>query len=130
MAHQPKTSGIQGLHILVIEDGSVNRILYSAILEATGAQMEYNVSGRNVIDQLHDLNGVDLILLDMMFPRGINGLDIYRDIRAVDEFDNIPVIAVTAKNTEQLLPVLKKEGFKGLIAKPINIASFSRQILS
>ena len=41
----------------------------------------------------------DLIILDIMMP-GMDGIEVLRQLRSIDEYKNIPVIMATAKGTE------------------------------
>ncbi|MDZ4770914.1 MAG: hypothetical protein SGJ24_17450 [Chloroflexota bacterium] len=39
------------------------------------------------------LHRFDLIILDLMLSQGVSGYDIFRRIRALAEFDAIPIVA-------------------------------------
>jgi DNA-binding response OmpR family regulator len=71
---------------------------------------------------------IDIILLDLMFPRGITGYDIFREIRSYSEFDSIPIVAVSAADATVAIPKAQEMGFSGFIAKPIDFYRFSVQI--
>ncbi len=71
---------------------------------------------------------VDIILLDLMFAHGITGYDIFDEIRKVDDFADIPIIAVSASDTSFAVPKVRAKGFSGFIAKPIDFDRFPCQI--
>lgn len=61
----------------------------------------------------------DLIILDILMPK-MNGYDVCRNIKSQKEFDNIPVIFLTAKSSE-IDEVLGLElGANDFIQKPIS----------
>jgi len=114
--------------IFIIEDDNANLAVIKTILELNGAKVQVERWGNNVIHQLHAFAIVDVILLDLMFPRGITGYDIFDEIKAVSDFQKIPIIAVSATNKDVAIPICKSKGFAGFLSKPINYDKFSSQI--
>lgn len=64
----------------------------------------------------------DLIILDLMLP-GINGFQICRLLKFDDQFKNIPIVIVSAKDTEQDRILGKQSGADLYITKPVLPAS-------
>lgn len=61
----------------------------------------------------------DLILLDLMLP-GMDGLEVCRQLRAVSETQNIPIIMVSAKGEESDVVLGLGLGADDYIAKPFS----------
>lgn len=81
--------------ILCIEDEPEMIDLMRLILERRGFRFVGAEGGQEGLDLLKEVNP-DLVLLDLMMP-GIDGWEVYRQIKADDELKDIPVIVVTAK---------------------------------
>jgi two-component system response regulator RegX3 len=81
--------------ILVVEDEETLRETLSYLLQREGYVVVEASDGKQAIDEFvrHD---PDLILLDLMLPI-INGNDVCRQIR---QSSNVPIIMLTAKDTE------------------------------
>jgi CheY-like chemotaxis protein len=63
----------------------------------------------------------DGILLDINLRYGINGIQLFELIREINEYKNIPVIAMTAYAAESDRRDLLSKGFTGYLAKPFTI---------
>ncbi|HLF67354.1 MAG TPA: response regulator, partial [Gammaproteobacteria bacterium] len=64
-------------------------------------------------------NKYDLILLDIGLP-DLNGYEVCREIRKLDNGLNTPVIAVTAQDESIQNQKLTESGINDLIVKPLN----------
>lgn len=114
--------------IFITEDNVFNRSIMELLLEKEGATIAFERWGTDTLERLQKFKPVDIIILDLMFPRGITGFDVYDNIRAYPEFANVPIIAVSAKDPEIALPECKAKGFAGFISKPVNHMIFAQQI--
>jgi two-component system, cell cycle response regulator DivK len=117
--------------IFYIEDDPKNRAIVQTILEAAGARMEFEKWGFQEV-ALPKLRAyrADLILLDLMFPMGISGYDIFDAIRHNMILSHLPVVAVSAADASVEIPKARSKGFAGFIGKPIDIRLFPHQIAS
>jgi len=88
MAQEPKK-------VLCIEDDQEMIDLIKLILERKGFQFVGAVGGREGLEAIAR-EKPDLVLLDIMMP-DIDGWDVYRQMKANEEFKDLPVIVVTAK---------------------------------
>ena len=79
-------------------------------------------------DILLEMLPLDLIILDLMFPGGKSGFDIFQEIRSWSQVDAVPIIAVSAMDTSVAMPKVRDLGFAGFISKPVNMDLFPRQI--
>lgn len=119
---------LQNKRIFLIEDNLENRAIMQILLEQNGATTSFERWGTNTVKRLRAFVPVDIILLDLMFPRGVTGYDIFDSIREHSEFDNIPIVAVSASDPSTAIPKTKAKGFDGFITKPIDYDRFPDQI--
>ena len=82
--------------ILVVDDEPRLVRLVSEVLKAVGYQVIAAASGKLALETVA-LEQPDLVLLDILLPRGPDGYEVCRRIR---EFSDVPVIMLTAKAQE------------------------------
>lgn len=80
----------------------------------------YAENGRDAIELLKG-KAVDVVLMDVMMP-DMDGYDTMRHIRAIDEFRNLPMIAITAKAMKGDREKCIEAGASDYMAKPIDVA--------
>jgi CheY-like chemotaxis protein len=115
-------------HLFIVEDNAQNRVIYQMILMRSGALAEFDRWGQDALWHLQGMGHVDLIILDLMLPRGQSGFDIYEKIREMPEYANIPIVAVSAADPSEAIPKAQSMGFAGFIAKPIDEGFFAKQL--
>lgn len=121
---------LQGKSIFYIEDDIKNRLIVQVILEREGARVNFENWGREtVVERLRYALPVDLILLDLMFPRNISGYDVFDLIRADQTLAHVPIVALSAADPGVEVPKARARGFAGFISKPVNLHTFAEQIV-
>ena len=121
---------LKGKHIFVIEDNVSNRAVILTLLQQHGAITHFDQWGTHTIDQLRQLDHVDLILMDLMLPRGVSGYDVFDRLQQVPELATIPVVIVSASDPGAEMTKARERGFMGFITKPINHHTFPHRIAS
>ncbi|MBX3083144.1 MAG: response regulator [Anaerolineae bacterium] len=119
---------LRGKRIFVVEDNMDNRVVYQLIFTREGAMVDFERWGPGAISQLKRFRPVDLIILDLMLARGASGYALFQDIRALPEFDDVPIIAVSSADPGEAIYRTRALGFSGYIAKPIDHHLFPEQI--
>jgi len=120
---------LEGKKVFIIEDNPVFLNLLWTCMLKSGAQIESNVLGYDILDHLLESIPVDIILLDLNLRKGINGYDVFFKIRSHDALKHIPVVLVTASDWETEIPRAKACGLDGFIAKPINLVNFPSTVM-
>jgi two-component system, cell cycle response regulator DivK len=80
--------------ILLVEDNEMNRDMLSRRLQRKGYEVTMAVDGRQGIEVARS-GGFDLILMDMSLPE-VDGWEATRQLRAVPETKDVPIIGLTA----------------------------------
>ncbi len=102
--------------ILIVDDLKQNLKLLNIIIESVHYQTSLALSGKDALERLKVLTP-DLILLDLMMP-DINGLEVCRRIKSTPEYEDIPVIFLTASIEESHLIEAYSVGANDYVTKP------------
>jgi CheY-like chemotaxis protein len=86
--------------ILIIEDDQAILTAYSTVLEKEGYFIIKAPSGPQGISILKNQH-IDLILLDIMLPGGMNGYDVLMQLKQSEKTLLIPVIVMTNLESEK-----------------------------
>jgi len=110
------------VHILLVDDVPVNRVLVRAMLEPLGYSFEDAASGREAVDAAM-ARPFDLILMDLQMP-GMGGLEAARAIRATAEINrDTPIVALSANVMAEQIADCYAAGMNDHLAKPISPAN-------
>lgn len=122
------TRVLEGKRIFLVEDDVMNLAVFSNSLAKTGAIIEQDVFGYGIVKHIEVSCPIDLIILDIMLRRGVNGYDVFDEIKKHPFLSRIPVIVVTSLDPEVEIPKAKEKGVNGFIAKPISALEFPRHV--
>lgn len=112
--------------IYCVEDDAGIRELVVYTLQNTGLEARGFADGEALFAALWEQKP-DLLLLDIMLP-GEDGISILRRLRAVRETAKLPVILLTAKNTEYDKVVGLDSGADDYVAKPFGMMELVARI--
>lgn len=116
-----RNSGETGLHILAVEDNSVNQRLLTRLLEKAGHRVTVASNGREALDCLERANWkFDAVFMDVQMPE-MDGLEATKKIRKLESTreKRIPIIALTAHAMEGDKERCLSAGMDGYLSKPI-----------
>jgi two-component system cell cycle response regulator DivK len=122
-----ETNNPNPIVILVVEDNIGNFKLIARLLGSLGVQCEWKTSGYEVVEFARNLEKIDLVLMDIRLPYE-DGYEAMRKIRQSRQFDNIPIVAVTAVAGPEQMKTARLAGFDGFIGKPLDPDRFPEQI--
>ncbi|RKI38087.1 response regulator [bacterium D16-51] len=105
--------------VLVVDDNSVNRKVFTNLLKATKVVIDEAAGGMECI-RLAGEKQYDVIFLDHMMP-DLNGIETLHRLRKLENCPchAAPVIALTANAVSGAKEMYLKEGFDGFLSKPI-----------
>ena len=115
---EQKLASILGAKILVVEDNELNQEVALGLLEGEGFVVDIANNGQEAIDML-DLHAYDIVLMDMQMPV-MDGLTATREIRKIDRFKDLAVLAMTANAMDQDKEKCAEAGMNDHVAKPID----------
>jgi CheY-like chemotaxis protein len=118
---EPKETGQT---ILVVDDMRDNLILLSLSLQDMGYRVVTASNGEDALT-IAKMARPDLILMDIAMPQQ-DGLAATRHIREQSELGDVPVIALTAFDTEGFRQAAFDAGFNGYLTKPIDFERLKR----
>ena len=118
--NEPKEK-METLNVLVAEDNKINQKLILMRLQQLGHAVTLVENGEAVLEKLKT-GRFDLILMDIQMP-GMDGVETTRAIRKMESphIRHIPIIALTAHNTEEDRRKVVEAGMDEHIAKPLKI---------
>ena len=112
--------------LVYVEDDENSILVMKMVVERVMGLPKLHVlqSRTDFVQQVKKLGVVpDIFLLDIhMKPYG--GVELLSMLKKDPQFDKSKVIAVTASVTNEEVSLLKRGGFDGAIAKPLNIEAF------
>lgn len=115
---------LNGVSVLVAEDNQVNQLLARKILEQTGATVETAENGKVAVE-LVVANAYDIILMDVQMPL-MDGIEATQLLR--DKGCQVPIIALTANNSESDKSACLHAGMSDFLAKPFVQADLIRKV--
>jgi signal transduction histidine kinase/CheY-like chemotaxis protein len=113
--------GERRLHVLIVEDNELNRLLTSLMLERLGHTFEFAVNGREAVERAA-VGRFDLALMDVQMPE-MDGLSATRAIRAAETTtgrDRLPIVAVTAEAMTADRERCLEAGMDDYLVKPLD----------
>lgn len=111
-------SPLHGARILLAEDNLINQQVATDFLELSGMTVQVANNGREALELL-ELEPFDAVLMDVNMPV-MGGVEATLLIREKAEFDQLPVIALTAGVTAEERQHCLDNGMNDFVAKPID----------
>ena len=105
--------------ILIVDDDMRNVFALSSILEGRGMKTRIATNGVEAIEILEQEPDVNLVLMDIMMPV-MDGYEAMRRIRKKPKFQELPIIALTAKAMRGDREICLEAGANEYLAKPID----------
>jgi two-component system cell cycle sensor histidine kinase/response regulator CckA len=124
----PQLAELQGdgQTILVIDDDSEQLAIALKILEALNYRATAVSSGEAALELLQT-QSVDLLLLDMIMPGGLDGLDTYRAVLKTHPRQKALVVSGYAETKR--VQETQRLGAAGFMSKPYNVETMARCIM-
>jgi CheY-like chemotaxis protein len=109
--------GSRSLRVLLAEDDQVSQKLTVRLLEKDGHSVEVVETGRAAVAAWTQ-GTFDLILMDVQMPE-VNGFSATRRIREREEDAHVPIVALTARASEEDREKCLRAGMDDYLPKPV-----------
>jgi len=119
------SADILSARILVVDDKEANVLLLEGMLRVAGYTCVASASDPNEVCELYRKNRYDLILLDLQMP-GIDGFEVMKGLKKIEEDGYLPVIAITAQPELKLRAL--EAGAKDFVSKPFDMAELRARV--
>jgi CheY-like chemotaxis protein len=113
--------------VLLADDDMRNIFALSAILEDAGFVIAIANNGKEAIGKLEETKDIELVLIDVMMPE-MDGIEAIRHIRGDGRWNDLPIIAVTAKAMQGDREQCIAAGANDYITKPVDIDKLFQMI--
>ena len=117
-----------GVTIMIVDDSRIMRNTVKGVF--TGVDSPCNFieakDGEEALALL-ETQVCDLILLDWNMPR-LSGIDFLKQVRAMDQYKDLPIIMVTSESSKINVIEALKHGATDYITKPIKIDLFKSKL--
>ena len=103
--------------VLAVDDVPLNLILVEKILQRYNFKVKTANGGQEALDMIA-AEKPSLVLLDLMMPN-VDGFDVLAALSKSEETSNIPVVILSALNSESDIEKALSNGAKDFVTKPI-----------
>jgi len=111
------------VRVLIVDDSEINRDLAQRILSEQGAKVSLAVDGKAALEWLSNHpDEVDLVLMDVQMPV-MDGIEATRQLRQMPQFNDLPVVALTAGAFKVQQDAARAAGMTHFISKPFDVPS-------
>mgnify|MGYP006075684677 CR=1 FL=1 len=114
--------------ILVVDDSRANQQVAMAMLERLGCQATLASNGKEALEKVVR-EDYDLVFMDCNMPV-MNGYDTTKQIRIYegDQVGTLPIIAMTANNSENEERICREVGMSDFLPKPLSLAGLREKL--
>jgi signal transduction histidine kinase/DNA-binding response OmpR family regulator len=115
-------TSIKGLHILIVDDNSTNRLILREMVSRWGFTFVEVDGGEKALGAMwmakSEGKPFNLALLDFQMP-GMDGLELARKIKSSEELSGTAIILLTSAGNKEEIDYCKKIGIEGYLNKPV-----------
>ena len=115
---------LQDRTILLVDDDLRSVFALESALEQFGIRVLHAESGQAGVDMLLKHPDIEAVLVDVMMP-GMDGLELMQMVRRMPQFQDLPMIAVTAKAMQDDREECLAAGASDYVAKPVDLAQLT-----
>ena len=116
------------VRILLVDDHPANLLALEAALDSLGVDMVRAISGMQALSALEQQDFA-AVLLDIRMP-GMDGIEATSDIKSDPDLAHIPIVAITADSSNDIIARARRAGCAGIMTKPVLPDEVARTITS
>ncbi len=106
--------------ILIVDDDMRNTFSLSHVLKHKGVEVLMADNGQKALEVLSEYTDIDLVLMDIMMPV-MDGFQAMKEIRKQECFNQLPILALTAKAMKGDREKCIESGASDYLTKPVEI---------
>jgi two-component system chemotaxis response regulator CheY len=103
--------------VLVVDDSALIHQMYKMVLMRYRCEIIQALNGQDGLDKLEKNHDVSLMLVDINMPL-MNGLEFIQKVKALEKYNNIPIIIVSTEGKEEDTKRGLALGAQGYVKKP------------
>ncbi len=111
-----EANALKGLHVLVVDDVEINRVIATDMLRKWGCLVSEAYDGRNALEAIDQYN-YNIVLMDVQMPE-MDGLTATRRARAKGH--TLPIVGMTANAFREQREEYTAGGMDDVISKPVD----------
>lgn len=119
MQHDPDRA-LQNRLIMLVDDDMRNTFALSKLLKKHGMKVIIADNGQMALDKLKEEKSIELVIMDIMMPI-MDGYQAMREIRACSAWQQLPIIALTARAMPEEQERCIAAGANDYMVKPVDI---------
>ncbi len=112
-------------HALIVDDNQDNMAILAQMLSMEGIESTRIEDSTKLEKALLSLPKTQVIFLDLEMPK-LNGYEIFNQLRSIDAFKNVPIVAYTVHVSE--INTVRHLGFHSFLTKPLDQDDFPDQL--
>ncbi|KAJ8647260.1 hypothetical protein MRB53_000283 [Persea americana] len=128
----PRDSGSEMLHVLAVDDSSLDRKLIEKLLKSSSYRVTTVESGKRALELLGSENEpsskkpkVNMIITDYCMPE-MTGFDLLKRVKESATLREIPVVVMSSENVPTRISRCLEEGAEEFLLKPLRPSDVSR----
>ena len=110
-----------GARVLLVDDDMRNLLALTPLLEQWRLEVMAAGDGREALETLHTAGDFDLVFMDIMMPE-MDGYEVIRQLRQDARFANLPIVALTARASDEDRRQCLDAGANDSVVKPVDPA--------
>ncbi|MEO6036427.1 MAG: response regulator, partial [Verrucomicrobiota bacterium] len=110
---------LENKNVLLVDDDIRNIFAMTSVLERFKMNVISAENGKDAIEMLIKAKNIDIVLMDIMLPT-MDGYETTRAIREIADFEDLPIIAVTAKAMKGDREKCIAAGASDYLSKPVD----------
>jgi len=113
-------------NVLVVDDNNLTLMLIEVMLRRLNQQIIYAYNGQEALEILREQD-IDLLISDINMPV-MDGLTLLENVRADQEYQDLPVILMTAHSKENYPLIASQKGATDFLYQPFSSRDLTRAV--
>ncbi|KAG6529742.1 two-component response regulator ORR5-like [Zingiber officinale] len=113
------------MHVLAVDDSSVDRAIIAKLLRSSKHKVTAVDSGKKALELLGLEPNVDMIITDYWMPE-MTGYELLKIVKESSELREIPVVIMSSENVPSRIDRCLEEGAEDFLLKPVRPSDVSR----